>query len=42
MDFKKLFYNTVLSQTFSTCGEFLFAGNNFGDVFVFRLDMEVL
>lgn len=42
MDFKKLFYNTVLSQTFSACGEYLFAGNNFGDVFVFRLDMEVL
>lgn len=36
MDSKKLFYNTVLSQTFSSCGGFLFAGNTFGDVFVFR------
>lgn len=34
-DTKKLFYNTTLSQTLSTCGDYLFAGNNFGDVFVF-------
>ncbi|GAB0092553.1 THO complex subunit 6 [Sergentomyia squamirostris] len=33
---KKL-YNTVLTQTFSCCGNFLFAGNTFGDVFVFSI-----
>lgn len=34
-EMKKLFYNTTLSQTLSTCGDYLFAGNNFGEVFVF-------
>ncbi|XP_059619187.1 THO complex subunit 6 [Phlebotomus argentipes] len=34
---RKKLYNTVLSQTFSSCGNFLFAGNNFGDVFVYSI-----
>lgn len=34
-DSKRLFYNTTLCQTISSCGEYLFAGNNFGDIFVF-------
>lgn len=37
VDKRRKLYNTVQSQTFSSCGNFLFAGNNFGDVFVFRL-----
>lgn len=32
----KLFYNIVLSQVISECGEFLFVGTNFGDILVFR------
>lgn len=34
-EIKKLFYNTTLSQTLSDCGLYLFAGNNFGEIFVF-------
>lgn len=34
----KLIYNTTLSQVISSCGEYLFAGNNYGDIFVFRLE----
>ncbi|XP_055688073.1 THO complex subunit 6 [Lutzomyia longipalpis] len=34
---RKKLYNTVLCQTFSSCGNFLFAGNNFGDVFVYSI-----
>ncbi|XP_078044626.1 THO complex subunit 6 [Augochlora pura] len=33
----KVFYNTVLSQAFSADGNFLFAGNIYGDVSVFEL-----
>ena len=33
----KLFYNTVLSQTFSPDGNYLLAGNIYGDVSVFEL-----
>lgn len=32
----KLFYNEVLSQTISECGDFLFVGNNFSEIFVFK------
>lgn len=35
-DHLKLFYNTVLSQIISDCGRFLYAGNNYGDIFVFK------
>lgn len=35
VEVKKLFYNITLSQTLSTCGDYLFAGNNFGEIFVF-------
>lgn len=35
-EYQKLFYNTTSSQAISSCGEYLFAGNNFGDIFVFR------
>lgn len=35
-EYQKLFYSNVLSQAISDCGEFLFAGTNFGDIFVFR------
>lgn len=38
--YQKLFYNTVLSQAISSCGEYLFVGNNFGEVFVYRLVTE--
>ena len=34
---QKLFYNTVLSQTFSPDGNYLVAGNIYGDVSVFEL-----
>ncbi|XP_076756137.1 THO complex subunit 6 [Xylocopa sonorina] len=34
---QKLFYNTVLSQTFSPDGNYLLAGNIYGDVSVFEL-----
>ncbi|CAK9821973.1 THO complex subunit 6 homolog [Anthophora retusa] len=34
---QKLFYNTVLSQTFSHDGNYLVAGNIYGDVSVFEL-----
>ncbi|XP_055702304.1 THO complex subunit 6 [Phlebotomus papatasi] len=37
VDKRRKLYNTVQSQTFSSCGNFLFAGNNFGDVFVFSI-----
>lgn len=33
----KRVYNTVLSQTISTDGNYLFVGNTFGNIFVFRL-----
>lgn len=33
---KKLLYNTVLSQTFSPDGNYLLAGNIYGDVSVFE------
>lgn len=33
---QKLFYNTVLSQTFSPDGNHLVAGNIYGDVSVFE------
>lgn len=33
----KLLYNTVLSQTFSPCGNYLLAGNTYGDVAVYDL-----
>lgn len=32
----KSFYNSVLSQCISDCGQFLYAGNNYGDIFVFK------
>lgn len=35
-EYQKLFYNSVLSQTISDCGEYLFAGTNFGEIFVYR------
>ncbi|CAD7080840.1 unnamed protein product [Hermetia illucens] len=35
---RKLLYNTVLSQTLSECGNFLFVGNNFGDIFILSLE----
>lgn len=35
-EYQNLFYNTTSSQAISACGEYLFAGNNFGDIFVFR------
>ncbi|XP_012214822.1 THO complex subunit 6 homolog [Linepithema humile] len=34
---KKLFYNTILSQTFSPDGNYLLAGNIYGDVSIFDL-----
>ncbi|XP_053987438.1 THO complex subunit 6 homolog [Hylaeus anthracinus] len=34
---QKLFYNTVLSQTFSPDGNYLVAGNIYGDVSIFEL-----
>lgn len=34
---RKVLYNTVLSQTISSCGKYLFAGNNFGDIFVLSI-----
>lgn len=33
---KRRIYNTILSQTISTDGRYLFAGNNFGEIFVYR------
>ncbi|KAJ8872615.1 hypothetical protein PR048_026221 [Dryococelus australis] len=33
----KLFYNTVLAQTFSACGNFLLASNTYGEVATFDL-----
>lgn len=33
---KKLLYNTVLSQTFSPDGNYLLAGNIYGDVSIFE------
>lgn len=33
---KKLIYNTVLSQAFSPDGNYLLAGNIYGDVSVFE------
>ncbi|GLH02264.1 hypothetical protein R5R35_002818 [Gryllus longicercus] len=33
----RLLYNTVLSQTFSPCGNFLLAGNTYGDIAVYDL-----
>lgn len=38
--YQRLFYNTTLSQVISSCGEYLFVGNNFGEVFVYRLVTE--
>lgn len=32
----KLLYNSVLSQAISSSGDFLFTGNNYGEIFVFR------
>lgn len=34
VEYKKLLYNTVLSQTISSDGKYIFLGNNFGDIFV--------
>lgn len=35
--YQKFFYGTTLSQVISSCGKYLFVGNNFGEVFVYRL-----
>lgn len=35
-ELNKIFYNTTVAQCVSTCGEYLFAGNNFGDIFVYK------
>lgn len=32
----RLVYNTVLSQAFSPCGNYLTASNNYGDIAVYR------
>mgnify|MGYP004602812089 CR=1 FL=1 len=32
----KRMYNNVLAQTISESGKYLFAGNSFGDIFVFE------
>lgn len=32
----KMFYNTTLSQVIDTSGCYLFVGNNFGEIFVYR------
>ncbi|XP_037040164.1 THO complex subunit 6 [Bradysia coprophila] len=33
----KIFYNTILCQTISSDGCYLFAGNNFGEIFVYNI-----
>lgn len=36
-DIKKCFYTTILSQTISGDGKYLFCGSNFGEILIYRL-----
>lgn len=35
-DIKKCFYTTILSQTISGDGKYLFCGSNFGEILIYR------
>ncbi|XP_058464636.1 THO complex subunit 6 [Malaya genurostris] len=37
-DIKKCFYTTILSQTLSNDGKYLFCGSNFGEILVYSVD----
>ncbi|XP_065086816.1 THO complex subunit 6 [Ochlerotatus camptorhynchus] len=38
VDIKKCFYTTILSQTISTDGKYLFCGSNFGEILVYSIE----
>ncbi|XP_058062414.1 THO complex subunit 6 [Anopheles bellator] len=41
IDIKRCYYTTILSQTISTDGRFLFCGSNFGEIFVYSIERIV-
>ncbi|EAT41857.1 AAEL006547-PA [Aedes aegypti] len=41
VDIKKCFYTTILSQTISSDGKYLFCGSNFGEILVYSIDRIV-